>query len=86
MVGLRGQVILCWCVLVCVFVCAHMDKIIPSISDLFKVGGINGSSSIMFQLFIYDSEGRTEIFNDLNVIHLLSLFLEFLIWIEPVKK
>lgn len=33
-VGLRGQVILCWCV------CAPMDKIILSISDLFEVGGL----------------------------------------------
>lgn len=36
MVGLRGQVILCWCV--------RMDNIILSISDLFEVGGLVGSS------------------------------------------
>lgn len=60
--GLRGQVILCWCVLV--FVCAHMDKIIRSISVLFEVGGLDGS--IMLQLLICNSEVRTQIFRVSN--------------------
>lgn len=41
-VGLRGQVILCLCVSLCV--CVRMDKIILSIRVLFEVGGLDGSS------------------------------------------